>query len=52
MGKMQETRRETIDEKIKSIVLEDEDGEVIEVTPSELFRMFKFVKEVMDRLGV
>ena len=48
MGKMQERRRET--ERIESIILEDEDGEIVEVTAGELFRMFKYVKEAMDRL--
>lgn len=50
MGKMQESRRET--EKIESIILEDEDGETVEVTAKQLFQMFKFVKEAMDRLGL
>ena len=50
MGKMQESRRET--EKIESIILEDEDGEVVEVSAKQLFQMFKFIKETMDRLGL
>ena len=50
MGKLQESRRET--ERIESIILEDEDGEIVEVTAGELFRMFKYVKEVMSRLGL
>ena len=50
MGKMQERKRET--EKIESIILEDEDGEIVEVTAGELFRMFKYLKEVMGRLGL
>lgn len=48
MGKMQEESRE----KIESIILEDEDGEIIEVTAGELFRMFKYIKTVWDRLGL
>lgn len=50
MGKMQESRRET--EKIESIILEGEDGEIVEVSAGELFRMLKYVKEALDRLGL
>lgn len=40
------------EEQIESIILEDEDGEVIEITPKQMFRMFKFVAELMDRKGL
>lgn len=46
MGKIQES------EKVESIIFEDEDGEVVEISAKQLFQMFKFVKEAMDRLGL
>lgn len=39
-------------EQIESIILQDEDGEIIEVTPKQMFQMFKFVAELMERRGL